>query len=163
MSASKPDNEAERTRHLERIHRGLKNEMRRRKKAEAGRRVQSQGAKRGFIAHELHDVIGHEFAGLTMLLDRLAQQTPELAEHGPDDGSRLIARVMNRVRQLSLAIPPKIPDDLGLTRAFTPYLEPHREQTGIDVNFRRNIANIIERMKANVERTVFRSQGFFPC
>ena len=150
----------ERTKDLERANRELINEVRYRKQAEAERRdyaerlVQVQEAERRFIAHELHDEIGQELTGLTMLLNRIAGRTPGLADNGLIDATQLIGGLMDRVRQLSLDLRPRILDDLGLMSALNWYFKRYLEKTGISVDFHHNITE--ERFKANVETIMFR-------
>jgi signal transduction histidine kinase/ligand-binding sensor domain-containing protein len=107
------------------------------------------------IARELHDDMG---PSLTAVIINL-----QLLSNGPDkqkaaqrfaDTIDLVDRMVERIRDLSLALRPPLIDELGLVAALSGYLEVQAERTGIDIELKEG--SVSRELSPELEITAFR-------
>jgi signal transduction histidine kinase len=99
------------------------------------------------IARELHDDLGPSLTAVIINLqlgskERLAEST------------ELVDRIIQQIRDLSLALRPPLLDEMGLIPALKGYLESTAERTGLDLDFRGDPA--LSGLPPEVEITAFR-------
>ncbi len=118
------------------------------------RLVEVQEAERRTIARDLHDEVGQVLTGLSLALELVARQPAEHAPARLEHTQRLVNELIVRVRDMSMQLRPPMLDDLGLLPALLWYFERFREQTGIQVHFKRT--GLEQRFSGDIEITVYR-------
>ncbi|HJQ99490.1 MAG TPA: two-component regulator propeller domain-containing protein [Candidatus Polarisedimenticolaceae bacterium] len=107
------------------------------------------------IARELHDDLGPSLTAVIINLQLLADparaggSAKRLAE-----STELVDRIIQQIRDLSLALRPPLLDEMGLIPALKGYLETTAERTGLDLTFRGDPA--LSGLPPEVEITAFR-------
>jgi PAS domain S-box-containing protein len=151
----------ERTAELARANHLLQQEIARRERAEAERRVLQQGLttaqedERRRIARELHDQLGQHLTALALGL--------KLAEHTTTSAGRerltvlqtLTDQIGREMHDLALELRPTALDDLGLAAALAHYTERWAERTGVEVDFHSSGLDE-DRLSPPLETTVYR-------
>jgi len=99
------------------------------------RLVEIQEEERQAIARELHDEIGQSLTALKMVLERCAAAAGSNPPQPLPEAHGIIDDLMNRVRQLSLELRPRMLDDLGLLPSLLWHFERFTVQTGMRINF----------------------------
>jgi PAS domain S-box-containing protein len=115
------------------------------------RLVHVQEEERRLLARELHDEVAQLLTGLKFMLEAAGQRG------GRVDTSQVMevtARLLERVRDLSLDLRPPMLDHLGLIPTLLWHFDKYRAQTGIDVVFHRPGFN--RRVPPETEITAFR-------
>ena len=88
------------------------------------------------IARELHDEIGQILAVLNLNLAAVKKGAgSEIAREAVDGCLDLVARLITKVRRLSLDLHPPLLDDFGLVTALRRHVESLAECTGLDLRF----------------------------
>ena len=112
-------------------------ELARRTRAESRLRVVQrqllnvQETERRNVARELHDDVGQDLTGLKILLQATEDQIPEAKRKA----GQLVDTLMEKVRDLSLALRPSMLDDLGLLPALQWQVKRMASESGIRVEF----------------------------
>jgi PAS domain S-box-containing protein len=101
----------------------------------SARLVEIQEDERRAIARELHDEIGQCLTALKMALERCATAAGSDSLQALPEAHGIIDDLMNRVRQLSLELRPRMLDDLGLLPSLLWHFERFTAQTGMRINF----------------------------
>lgn len=105
------------------------------------RLLEVQEEERRNIALELHDEVGQSLNALKLLLDRLARSTDGQLQSALSESSGLTGEILERVRQFSLELRPKMLDDLGLLSTLVWYFHHYTDRTGIKVDFKHSGLN----------------------
>jgi len=118
--------------------------------------VRAQEDERRHIARELHDEVGQSLTA-TLLNLQVLSSLSDLRELPArlDDSMRLIERVLQQVRTLSLNLRPALLDDLGLAPALRWLVSRQAERAGFDAKFKADLTD--ERFAADIEITSFRA------
>ena len=88
------------------------------------------------IARELHDEIGQILAVLNLNLAAVKKGAgSEIAREAVDGCLDLVARLITKVRRLSLDLHPSLLDDFGLVTALRRHVESLADRTGLDLRF----------------------------
>lgn len=104
----------------------------------AGRLITTQEEERGRISRELHDDLNQELATITMTIDSVIRQLPDVNESCKtllSDLKQRTFQMADHVRRLSHALHPSILDHLGLPAALSSYCAEFSRAEGINVNF----------------------------
>ena len=88
------------------------------------------------IASRLHDDIGQNLTVLVFLLDRVRRSPGERSLAELEQAQKIASEMMAKVRDISLAVRPPIPDEVGLLAPLEVYLEELTARTGIQPDFR---------------------------
>jgi signal transduction histidine kinase len=120
------------------------------------RLVQVQEAERRNIAHELHDEVGQVLTGLKLILEMSSRLPAEAAKAQLPDAQALVNDLMNKVRNLSLALRPPMLDDLGLLHALLWHFDRYTTQTNIRVRFVHPGLEAGQRFTQELEIAVYR-------
>jgi signal transduction histidine kinase len=118
------------------------------------RLVEVQEEERRTIARELHDEVGQILTGLNLTLELVARLPPEKVPERLEQGRTLVNDLMQRVREMSLALRPPMLDDLGLLPTLLWHFERYTSQTSVQVNFKQS--GLERRFDSEVETTVYR-------
>ncbi|MFO7772681.1 MAG: PAS domain S-box protein, partial [Dehalococcoidia bacterium] len=120
------------------------------------RLLEVQEEERRNIALELHDEIGQSLNALKLLLDRLTRSVDGQLQSGLNESSGLTGEILERVRQFSLELRPKMLDDLGLLSTLVWYVHRYTDRTGIKVDFKHSGLNreFDRELSSNVYRIV---------
>lgn len=99
------------------------------------------------ISHELHDDLGQVLTGLNFEFSMLANklicknQSPALvSEYEVNSIKKIIELALQKVKKISTKLRPAILDKLGLVSALEWHIQEFRNQTGIDCDFKCNLA-----------------------
>ena len=112
-------------------------ELARRTRAESRLRVvqrqllNAQETERRSVARELHDDVGQDLTGLKILLQATEDQIPGTRRKA----GQLVDTLMEKVRDLSLALRSSMLDDLGLLPALQWQVKRMASESGIRVEF----------------------------
>ncbi|MBV8128501.1 MAG: response regulator, partial [Planctomycetaceae bacterium] len=88
------------------------------------------------IARELHDEIGQILAVLNLNLAAVKKGAgSEIGREAVDGCLDLVARLITKVRRLSLDLHPSLLDDFGLVTALRRHVESLADLTGLDLRF----------------------------
>jgi len=117
--------------------------------------LQAQEAERRSIARELHDEIGQQLTGISLMLssslqDASALNLPELTSIRAQ-----VRDLIGRLRNISLDLRPTILDDLGLLPALIWLFERYTSQTNVSVRFE-HLGVEGQRFQVEVETTAYR-------
>lgn len=107
------------------------------------------------IALELHDDMGPALTAVIINLQLIstsgdAEKTPHRLEESID----IVDRMVEQIRDLSLALRPPLLDDVGLVPALKGYLETVSERTGLEINVA--VADTVGSLPPEIEITAFR-------
>jgi PAS domain S-box-containing protein len=121
----------------------------------SSRLLEAQETERRHIARELHDEIGQTLTATKLNL-QAAQRVvdPAILEEKLTDGIRLVERLLDQVRNLSLDLCPPQLDFLGLVPALRSYVEEQGERAGLHVQFFAD--ETMDRPKPLIEIACFR-------
>jgi len=107
------------------------------------------------IARELHDDLGPSLTAVIINLQLIADPARAAgAAKRLVDSTELVDRIIQQIRDLSLALRPPLLDEMGLVSALKGYLETTAERTGLDLVFRGDPA--LAGLPPEVEITAFR-------
>ena len=107
------------------------------------------------IARELHDEIGQILAVLNLNLAAVKKGAgSEIARESVDGCLDLVARLITKVRRLSLDLHPSLLDDFGLVTALRRHVESLADRTGLDLRFQADEG--IGRLGTELETVCFR-------
>jgi len=107
------------------------------------------------IARELHDEIGQILAVLNLNLAAVKKGAgSEIARQSVDGCLDLVARLITKVRRLSLDLHPSLLDDFGLVTALRRHVESLADRTGLDLRFQADEG--IGRLGTELETVCFR-------
>jgi len=107
------------------------------------------------IARELHDEIGQTLAVLNVNLAAVKKGAGSPRERESVDGCLdLVARLIIKVRRLSLDLHPSLLDDFGPVTALRRHVESLADRTGLDIRFQADEG--IGRLGAELETVCFR-------
>ena len=124
-------------------------------KALSQRVIQAQEGERRYLARELHDEVGQTLTGLNMLLHRASDEAKGPARVEIRGARKIVASLLQQVRQMSLDLRPAVLDDLGLCVAVQSHIDTFSKRTGIRVQFDcKDVSE--ERISPEVKITVFR-------
>ena len=113
-----------------------------------------QETERRHLARELHDEIGQYLTGVSLLLSQLVHAPAEGFEARVAEVGRVVAELIDRVRDLSLDLRPAILDDFGLLPALRGLFERFERQAGLAVNFTQ--IGLDRRFASDVETAAYR-------
>ena len=116
------------------------------------RLLEVQEEERRRIARELHDEIGQLLTGLKLALDAVVPVSG--AEGHLHSARELASGLMNRVRELSLALRPTVLDDLGLVPGLLWQIDRYSTQTGVEVDFQQ--VGVDARYRPELETAAYR-------
>jgi PAS domain S-box-containing protein len=119
----------------------------------AYRLADAQEFERRRIAYELHDEVGQQLTGLTLLLSAL-DRDPASAAGGLAEAQAMVSNLLSSVRDLSLRLRPPMLDDFGLLAALLWLTDHYRLQTGIQLNLHH--VGLDVRFPPEIETAVFR-------
>jgi two-component system sensor histidine kinase UhpB len=102
------------------------------------RLVTVQEEERRTIARELHDEVGQILAGLRLMMETSSRPGAVVDLAALEE---VAARLLERVKDLSLDLRPPMLDDLGLVPTLLWHFQRYRAQTGIEVRFHHRGAN----------------------
>jgi PAS domain S-box-containing protein len=105
------------------------------RKALSRRLMEVQEAERRAFARELHDEVGQELTGLSLVLKSSLALPPEDARASLQEAQTLVKDLLSRVRDLSLRWRPTMLDDLGLLPALLWLIDRYGAQSRIQVHF----------------------------
>ena len=131
-------------------------ELARRTRAESGLRavqrqlLNVQETERRNLARELHDDLGGELVGLKFLLEATDDRIPDANRKA----GQLLDTIIEKVRDLSLALRPSMLDDLGLLPALQWQVQRMASEGGIRVEFRHSGLN--GRLDSETETATYR-------
>lgn len=119
------------------------------------RLVEVQEVERRHIARELHDEIGQEVTAAKINLQAM-QRLPGAAalSRRLEETLRIVERLLQRVRSLSLDLRPPILDDLGLVAALRWYIDQQARRAEYVSHFAADPSTI--RLSADIETACFR-------
>jgi signal transduction histidine kinase len=107
------------------------------------------------IARELHDEIGQILAVLNLNLAAIKKGVgSEIAREAVDGSLDLVARLITKVRRLSLDLHPSLLDDFGLVTALRRHVESLADRTGLDLRFQADEG--IGRLDTELETVCYR-------
>ena len=107
------------------------------------------------IARELHDEIGQILAVLNLNLAAVKKGVgSEIAREAVDGCLDLVARLITKVRRLSLDLHPSLLDDFGLVTALRRHVESLADRTGLDLRFQADEG--IGRLDTELETVCYR-------
>ena len=107
------------------------------------------------IARELHDEIGQILAVLNLNLAAVKKGAgSEIAREAVDGCLDLVARLITKVRRLSLDLHPSLLDDFGLVTALRRHVESLADRTGLDLRFQADEG--IGRLDTELETVCYR-------
>jgi PAS domain S-box-containing protein len=99
------------------------------------RLMELQETERRHLASELHDEIGQTLTAVKLMFDNLVRLPRTAAEQQLEETKQLVDDLLQRVRDLSLALRPAMLDDLGVLPALVWLFDRYTAQTGITVAF----------------------------
>jgi len=138
----------ERTAELHRLNAQLK--------ALSLRVIEAQETERRYLARDLHDEVGQALTGLNMLLHRAPDGAADEEPANLREARRVVAELLQRIRQMSFDLRPAVLDDLGLCMAVRSHIDTFARRTGIRVRFEcENISE--ENLAPEVKITAFRA------
>ncbi len=99
------------------------------------RRVEAtKEEERQHIARELHDEMGPALTAVIINLQLIGgSKDSEESKRRLTDSIEIVDRMVQQVRDLSLALRPPLLDEVGLLSALKGYLEVQAERTGLDI------------------------------
>lgn len=116
--------------------------------------VQVHEEERRWLARELHDEIGQHLTALKLQIEQIS-----ISKKGKNNhismSQKMINRLIQKVRQMSLDLRPSLLDDLGLLPAFEWFFDRYQKQTEIEVLFTHEGLQR-KRFAPDLEITVFR-------
>jgi signal transduction histidine kinase len=112
------------------------NGMRRAEQELIGRLMRAEEHERARISRELHDQVGQDLTALALDLNNLRG-----GRNGPviERAMVTVGRLIDEVRDVSLALRPCQLDDLGLVAALRAHVERHVATRGMSVHFDANV------------------------
>ena len=118
------------------------------------RLVETQETERRHLARELHDEIGQVLTGLKLVLETAPQKAGKGGQ--PLQEAQSIATdLLERVRQISVNLRPRLLDDLGLIVALKWYFDGYERRSRIMVTFEHRGVEGLE-LHPNLNITIFR-------
>ena len=122
------------------------------------RLITAQEEERRRVAHDLHDDLGQDLAGLAVSLqgiEGLWSDPPDLARRRLQAIHTQIAQMTDRTYDIIVALRPAALDDLGLV----PTLRAHVERTFKDagIQFQLKTQDLTGRLQSEIETVVFRT------
>ncbi|WP_323354475.1 response regulator [Leptolyngbya sp. CCNP1308] len=93
--------------------------------------LEAQETERRFLAHELHDEVGHALTAIKLNLHRLERIMSTQASEPLADCLALVDGTLQQVRNISLDLRPSMLDDLGLVPTLRWYINRHAKRTGL--------------------------------
>ena len=118
------------------------------------RLIEAQEAERGHLARELHDEIGQILTTVNLTLEAVRVRAGPAAQARLDESVRVVNRVIEQVRSLSLDLRPASLDLLGLETALRAYLARQAARSGVTLEFVSSLDG--ERLPATLETVCFR-------
>ena len=107
------------------------------------------------IARELHDEMGPALTAVIINLQLIGGSTDsEKSSRWLTDSIEMVDRMVQQIRDLSLALRPPLLDEVGFLSAITSYLEAQAERTRLDI--RVSGPSILKELPPEVEITAFR-------
>jgi PAS domain S-box-containing protein len=116
------------------------------------RLLEIQETERRSLARELHDEIGQALTSVKINLQSLRRGAKTAAPR-VDDSIKIVSRLLQQVRDISLDLRPSLLDDWGLLPALRWYVERLAQRAGIAA---RVVADGEERFAPDVETACFR-------
>lgn len=115
----------------------------------------AQENERRHVARELHDEIGQQLTGLSILLQTGEPPASETNRERFSQALEIVRVLITQVRNLSLDLRPQALDDMGLLPALYWQFERYTEQTGVVVQFE-HLGVAGRRFAMEVETTAYR-------
>ncbi len=117
--------------------------------------LKAQETERRNIARELHDEIGQVITSVQMSLQSIESRLSDPAlQSSLDECTRMLERLLQQVRDLSLDLRPSLLDDLGLVPALRWYIERQSKRSGLVIEFDGEPPS--RRLPAEIETVCFR-------
>ena len=119
----------------------------------AGALLRVQDEERRSVARELHDGMGQNLAGASLIASRVHNDAPEPMRQPIRDLSDILRQSVRRLRTISHLLHPPLLDELGLALALRSYVGDFSQRSGIAVDL--SLAPI-ERLPGDIELALFR-------
>lgn len=116
--------------------------------------VSVQEDERRMLAHELHDEIGQSLTATILNIEMSRRLEGAAQKQSLDEAQKLVEKIMEQVREMSLQLRPGVLDVLGLLPALRWLFERYQSLTGIQIHH--NLTNQDHRFMPDVEITAFR-------
>ena len=114
----------------------------------------AQESERNRVARELHDEIGQDLTEIKLLLERTPKLSKEQLDSASGQGQELVAKLIDKVRDISTNLIPSILVDFGLNAALEELIERQREQGGLRIRFESSMSQ--ERLGSEIETAAYR-------
>ncbi len=118
------------------------------------RLVRVQEEERRYVTRELHDEIGQSLTALNLSLQLATHAPPDQVTARLQEVQEMIADLIHRTRELSLALRPAMLDDLGLRTSLEWFFGRYTRQTQINVDFKHD--GLDQRCGEDIDTAVFR-------
>lgn len=111
-----------------------------------------QDSERQRLARELHDELGQQLSGLSMILGTIenAGNNPKISQ-----AAKVAEAALKTVRNLSYLLHPPLLDEVGLTAALDWYVRGLAKRSGLEVSLSMNPTSF-PRLHRDIEITIFR-------
>ncbi|MBI2849816.1 MAG: sensor histidine kinase [Chloroflexi bacterium] len=117
--------------------------------------IQEEAEEERFrIARELHDDVGQQITLLSFLLHRMNRSLGEKATDEIKQAEEITARLIGKVRDISLQLRPAMLDNAGLLATLQGYLQDLSSRTGI--NFELKHSGLGKDLPRHIATTVYR-------
>jgi PAS domain S-box-containing protein len=118
--------------------------------------LEVQEAERRQLARELHDEVGQNLTAAQIHLENAGRvrPTPPDQDCHIQESIRLIEKILQQTRDISLNLRPSILDDFGLTEALDWFVKRQRKMTGLNIALRGPVPS--ERFDSVLETACFR-------
>lgn len=116
--------------------------------------VSVQENERRMLAHELHDEIGQSLTATILNIEMSKRLEGAAQKQNLDEAQKLVEKIMEQVREMSLQLRPGVLDVLGLLPALRWLFERYQTLFGIQIHH--NLTNQEHRFLPDVEITAFR-------
>ena len=115
--------------------------------------LEVQEQERRHLARELHDAVGQQLTGLSLMLQKLEQSKaddPKLLAQSQN----LVKELVSQIRDLSLRLRPAVLDDFGLLPAVWWLVESAKERMSLKIDFQHS--GLLRRFDSAIETAAYR-------
>ena len=105
--------------------------------------LNAQETERRRLARELHDAVGQDLTAFIINLRNLQRSAQSDLPPGIlEEGIRLVERMLQRVRDLTVELRPSMLDDLGLVSALRWYVDRQAKRSGVEAQFAADFVDV---------------------